>query len=260
MILTKYRCFFLLFVILFSIALKESCGDEVYTKNQKANKLFNEGKYEEALKLYEDALLLSPADKALKMNKGSALYRLDDYQKAQEEYLEALTHEDKKIRANAHYNLGNILFREGEQMYKSGNPQANEKFKNALEHYIQSLDLNPNDKDAKWNLQLAHQMIQQLEQDQDEQDDQDDQDKQDKQDKEQEQDKQDKQNQEQEQNQEQDKQDKDKEQEQQQAEEQEDLEKEEAMRIIELFSDDADSLNKPLQKKDASRKQPEQDW
>lgn len=243
MILTKYRCFFLLFVILFSIALKESCGDEVYTKNQKANKLFSEGKYEEALKLYEDALLLSPADKALKMNKGSALYRLDDYQKAQEEYLEALTHEDKKIRANAHYNLGNILFREGEQMYKSGNPQANEKFKNALEHYIQSLDLNPNDKDAKWNLQLAHQMIQELDQDQD---DQDDQDKQDDQDQEQ--------NQEQNQEQEQDKQ------EQQQAEEQEDLEKEEAMRIIELFSDDADSLNKPLQKKGASRKQPEQDW
>lgn len=283
MILTKYCCYILVSAVMFHVALPECRADEIYTKNKKANKLFDEGKYEDALKLYDDALLLSPGDNALKMNKGSALYRLNDYQKAQEAYKEALTDENKQKRADAYYNLGNILFRQGEQMYKAGDPKSNELFKNAFEHYIQSLDLNPNDKNAKWNLQLAHEMVKQTEQMQQQQQQNDqNKDKNDNLNKDKQDNSQDKENQEQqennenkeqkEENKEQEKQNQDQQQQQENQQQQQEqhqqqpeqdpneLEKEEAMRLIELYSDDADSLNKPTQKKNASRKNPEQDW
>ena len=80
-------------------------ADEIYSKNHKANELYKQGKYDEALKLYEDALLLSPSDEKLKMNHGSALYRLGDYDKAEESYNGALTIKDKKARSDAHYNM-----------------------------------------------------------------------------------------------------------------------------------------------------------
>ena len=37
-----------------------SQADEVYSKNQKANNLYKQGKYDEAMKFYDDALLISP--------------------------------------------------------------------------------------------------------------------------------------------------------------------------------------------------------
>jgi tetratricopeptide (TPR) repeat protein len=139
-------------------------ADEVYSKTEAANRLYKQGKFEEALKLYNDALLLSPADPKLKMNKGSALYRTGDLDGAESNYQSALSAKEKKERAIAHYNLGNILFRKGDALMQQGDTKAQEQYKSALEHYIQALDLQPSDFDAKWNLQLAHQRIKQMEQ------------------------------------------------------------------------------------------------
>lgn len=279
-----------LLVIIISAAVSEA--DEVYSKNKKANRIYNEKRYEEALKLYDDALLLSPSDNSLKMNKGSALYRLGEFDKAGEAYTGALSEEDKKKRADAFYNLGNILFRQAQQMEQSGDQGALEKYKEALQNYIQSLDLRPDDKDAKWNLQLAHMKVKENQEKQNNQNNnQNKQDKQDKQDKDKQnkqenqnnQDKKDQGDQNQQNKEEQDKkedqQQENKEQQnqsdenkkqqeqkeqqanaQQQEDDSKDMKKEEAERIIELYADDADSLNKPLKKKGAKAPRPEKDW
>jgi len=282
-----------LLVIIISAAVSDA--DEVYSKNKKANRLYKEKKYEEALKLYDDALLLSPSDNSLKMNKGSTLYRLGEFDKAGEAYIGALSEEDKKKRADAFYNLGNILFRQAQQMEQSGDQGALEKYKEALQNYIQSLDLRPDDKDAKWNLQLAHMKVKENQEkqnnqnnnqnNQNKQDKQDkqDKDKQNKQDNQNNQDKKDQGDQNQQNKEEQDKKEdqqqenkeqqnqsdenrKQQEQKEQQtdAKQQEDdsrdMKKEEAERIIELYADDADSLNKPMKKKGAKAPRPEKDW
>jgi Ca-activated chloride channel homolog len=261
-----------------------SHGDEVYSKNQKANNLYKQGKHEDALKLYDDALLLSPSDSKLKMNKGSALYQTGRFDKAEELYNSALSVDEKKAKADAHYNMGNILYRQGELLEKSGNPSSKEKYQAALQNFIQTLDLRPSDPDAKWNLQLAHNRIKQVEQQQKQQqnkndkNDKNDQSKNDK-DKQQNQDQKkndQKQNDDQSKNQkEQDKKnEQDKQSQQQQQKEQQnqsqqqqqqqaaqEMKKEEAKRLIELYADDADSLNKPPKKANASRQaKPEQDW
>lgn len=244
-------------------------ADATYNKNKKANKLYEQGKYAEALSLYEEALLEDPNEKKLSMNKGSAQYRLDDFNSAEESYKNALTVNDTKARADLHYNMGNIYNTQGDQMLQKGNQQAMEKYKAARDNYIKSLDLMPHDLDAKWNLQLTQMKIKELEKQQQQQQDNKDQNKQD----------QDKQNQNQQQDkkdQQQDKQDQQKKDQQQQNPEdqqqeqkpqpkpqksEEEMEKEEAMRLLQQYADDDKELNKPQKKMRALMgKKPEKDW
>jgi tetratricopeptide (TPR) repeat protein len=132
-------------------------GDETYDINKRGNSLYKSKQYKESIKQYDDAILLSPSDARLKMNKGSAHYQIGELDKAEEAYTAALSSGNKDQLADAHYNMGNILFKQGAQMYQSQSQQqqAIEKFKGAYEQYIKSLDLRPSDYDAKWNLQLA---------------------------------------------------------------------------------------------------------
>lgn len=272
-------------------------ADEAYTKNKKANKLYSQGKYAEALSLYDDALLESPQEKRLAANKGSAQYRLNDFAAAEESYKSALTVQDPKVRADIHYNLGNLYNMQGDQLAQSGDQQAMDKYKAARDSYIKSLDLRQSDRDAKWNLQLTQMKIKQLEQQQKQQqnnkDNQDNKDKQDKQDQKQNQDqnqkqdqnkdKQDKQDKKDQQQQQQDQQKQDEKKDQQQQQQQqsqeqkdqqqkqqppqpkeqskEDMQKEEALRLLMQYSDDDKELNKPQQKiRAVGTKQPEKDW
>ena len=256
--------------ILMLLPITRISADEVYSKTEAANRLYKQGRYEDALKLYEDALLLSPADPKLKMNKGSALYQLGEFDNAEKNYEGALSAKEKKERAIAHYNMGNILFRKGEMLQRQGDMKAQEQYKSALDHYIQSLNLRPNDFDSKWNLQLAYQRIKQMEQQQQQQQKQDNKDNQQQQQQQQQQqndqkqqDQQQKNEQQKQEQQQQQNEEKNKEQPQPQPaqeQEQEDMKKEEAARLIELYADDADSLNKPPKKGIGKQQQPERDW
>lgn len=269
-------------------------ADQAYTKNRKANKLYSQGKYAEALTLYDEALLESPQEKRLAANKGSSQYRLNEFDAAEESYKSALAVQDPKVQADIHYNLGNLYNMQGDQLAQSGDQKAMDKYKAARDSYIKSLDLRQSDRDAKWNLQLTQMKIKQLEQQQkqqqDNKDNQDNKDKQNKDDQKQNQDqnqkqdqnkdKQDKQdNKEQQQDQQKQDEKKDQQQQQQQSQEQEqkdqqekqqpqpkeqskeDLQKEEALRLLMQYSDDDKDLNKPQKKiRAVGTKQPEKDW
>jgi tetratricopeptide (TPR) repeat protein len=267
-------CAFLYFAgFLLLVTPASLSADQTYTKNSKANRLYKQGKYDEAQKLYDDALLETPGNRKLSMNKGSSLHKLGEYDKAAENYENALSIEDTKARADCHYNLGNTLFHQAQELEAGGNPAAAEKYKAAYENYIKALDIRPKDMDTKWNLQLAYQRMQQLEnqqkqqndrqnKDQEKQDQQKGQDKQNNQDDKDNQDKQKQEDQQQQQSQQQDKQDrKERAQPQPQEQQKENLEKKEAERLLMQFSDDADELNKPRKTIHAVEGgRPEKDW
>ncbi|MCL2220570.1 MAG: tetratricopeptide repeat protein [Chitinispirillia bacterium] len=254
--------FALMIFALMILAPANASADDVGNKNRKANRLYNQGKYEEALKLYDEALLLDPADSRLKMNRGSALYRLGNYDEAEKAYEDALTAQNnKKAQADAHYNLGNILYKQGERLESEGNASsARSKYSQALENYINTLKLRPGDRDAKWNLQLAHQKIDTLEGQPDQNQDGDEDDEGDQ---EQQKDGKGDKNQENsdDQNKDGDKGDNDEQDQGGQPQEQNerDMKKEEAERLIEQYADDADTLNRPQFQRGRVR-QPEKDW
>jgi Ca-activated chloride channel homolog len=277
-------------ILIFVLVIVAACSaDKTYAQNRKAAQLYQNGNYDDALKIYDDAVLENPNELKLKMNRGSTLFRLKQFDKAEEAYKSAEGLKDKKALADLYYNRGNTLFREGQQMMSSGGKEAGDKFKGALENYIKSLDLKPSDKDAKWNVQLTQAVLKQLQNQQQNQNNQDKNNK-DKQDKDQQ--KQDKQNQDkqdQQKNQDQNKQDQQKQQDQKDKQDQqkkdeqnkedqqnqdqkqaqsqpqpdkkeEDRKKEEAKRLIIQFSDDAKDLNKPIKLKASGEKKPDKDW
>jgi len=148
------------------------------------NRLFNEGRFQEARERYLDALRESPTSPLIRFNEGNALYESAEFQQALDAYQQAIAAEDPSLQAKAWYNLGNALYRQ--QMLQE-----------SVEAYRQALRSDPTDPDAKHNLEwVLQQMEQQQQQNQSDQnqnqaqqqdDQQEQQDQQDQQDQEQQQ-------------------------------------------------------------------------
>ena len=114
------------------------------------NRLYDEGRYQEAHARYLEALEKVPELPLARFNEGNALYQSQEFQRAMEAFLEAAEGADPEWRAGALYNLGNTLIRQ-----QQPGPAA--------EAYKQSLRLDPGDRDAKHNLELALRQLEQQE-------------------------------------------------------------------------------------------------
>jgi len=116
--------------------------------------------------MYLEALRENPESSLIRFNSGNALYQSQDFQRAMEAYQQAIESGDPELASAAWYNLGNSLYR-GQQLEPS------------LEAYKQALRLDPDDVDAKHNLERVLEQMQDEEQeggqpqDQDQQDDTD---------------------------------------------------------------------------------------
>jgi len=140
------------------------------------NRLYEEGRYQEALERYMKALGENPESPLIRFNAGNALYQSQDFQRALEAYQEAIESGDPALASAAWYNLGDALY-QGQDLQASA------------EAFKQALRLNPNDVDAKHNLERVLQQMREQEQNQDGDQNQDeDQQDQDQQDQEQQQD------------------------------------------------------------------------
>lgn len=111
-----------------------------------AVKLYREGDYLGALVRFREALEKDPAA-SLHYDIGNSLYRLEKYDQAARQYAGSLSVADSSLQRDARYNTGNCLF-------KSGDLQG------AIEQYIEALKVDPNDQDAKHNLELARRLLQ----------------------------------------------------------------------------------------------------
>ena len=124
-------------LLLFSGFLETTSG-----LNQKGNKEFQEKHYDSALEVYRKAQVKSPENPDVRYNLGTTLYQLDQFQDAERELQKALISSGAmELKANAWYNYGNAQYRLGQ-------------LEKAEEAYRKALDLNPADKDAKYNLEL----------------------------------------------------------------------------------------------------------
>ena len=133
-------------------------------KVEEGNRLYAEGRFGEAHQKYMEALIEDPESPLIRFNAGNALYQSQDFQNAVEAYRQAIESGDPEVMSAAWYNLGNTLFR-GQQLEPS------------LEAFKQALRLDPNDVDAKHNLERVLERMQEQEQEpqqgEDEQDQED---------------------------------------------------------------------------------------
>ena len=176
--------------LLFGFKLFESRNSEV----EQGNAALQAGKPEDALAHYDKAAGKLPADPGLHLDRGAALYALSRFAEAQQEFLRATEAQDESLKAAAFRNLGNALSKQ-------------DKPKEAVEAYKRALALRPDDKAAKWNLEIALKK-QKEEEEKKKKDDKDKQDKKDDKDKDKDKDKKDKDKQDKDKKDDQDKQDK----------------------------------------------------
>jgi tetratricopeptide (TPR) repeat protein len=122
------------------------CASAAFDLNDDGNDLYERGEYADALESYRRAQALEPDRGQLNYNAGNALHRLELYDQAVQETLRALPADDPSLAARAHYSLGNHYFRLG-------------RLSEALDEYKQTLLLDPNDEDAKYNLEVVQRQI-----------------------------------------------------------------------------------------------------
>ena len=126
------------------------------------NRLYEEGRFDEAHEQYLEALRQAPDSPVVPFNDGNALYRTEEFERAMDAYQKAAESGDPRVAAPAWYNLGNALYNQ-------------QQLEPALEAYKQALRRNPSDADAKHNLEVTLEQLQEQQQnpDQDQSQDQD---------------------------------------------------------------------------------------
>ncbi len=124
----------------------------------RGNRLYKQEKYKEAGESYARALKLRPGDPTLHYNQGAALYKAGDLPGASQAFSAAMADVPEDLQEDLHYNIGNTRYRMGD-------------LKGAIEQYKQALRLNPDDGEAKYNLELALRKLKEQEKQQKQQQD-----------------------------------------------------------------------------------------
>ena len=126
--------------------------------NRDANKAFDDKDYEQALDGYERVSEEWPKLPEPVYNAANAHYELEDYEQALEDFWALDTHviDDKDLLSKKQFNQGNVHF----QL---------EEYEDAIEEYKEVLRENPDDVEAKHNLELALRQLEEQQQQEQEQ-------------------------------------------------------------------------------------------
>ncbi len=120
------------------------------------NRLYREGKYADAAIAYLDAIAHGKNTPDVHYNLGTALLRVGKYKDAEQHLRAALTSVDADLREKVYYNIGNRFLEEARtDAMQKDTAQKNVLLDSAIVAYKKALRLQPPDKDAKWNLELA---------------------------------------------------------------------------------------------------------
>jgi Ca-activated chloride channel family protein len=196
---------------------------------KKGNESFKKGDFKAALDYYHQAEVERPEMPGLLYNIGTALYKEGKLEEAADKLEKSFVTENVNDEAMGHYNLGNVQYKMGD-------------YQKAIASYQKSLELVPDDLDAKYNLELARKMLkEQMKPEQQKDQNQQQQNQQQKQNKDQQKDEKNKDEQDK-----QDQQQKDQQQQQQQQQQvnKNEMSKEDAERILNAIKDDEKELQK----------------
>ncbi len=122
--------------------LLSACGPSPGEVNNSGHGPYANADYGAALDAYEAARDRAPEEGAPRYNVGNVLYRMDDFEESLKEYDEALRDATGDLRSRGFFNRGNAAFR-------------TQQYAQAAEAYREVLRMNPDDRDAKHNLELA---------------------------------------------------------------------------------------------------------
>jgi Ca-activated chloride channel family protein len=154
----KHKILLQILTVLFMLqtVLASSAG----LSTRRGNELYEKGKFDEAIGQYDQALFDRPEALEPKFNKANSYYRLDDLGQAVNLYREvAAESKDMKLVTKAKYNLGNCSFQQGSKQRDSNLQKAIEEMEAAIGHWRAVLDIEPENKKAAKNIEVARLII-----------------------------------------------------------------------------------------------------
>jgi Ca-activated chloride channel family protein len=136
-----------LLVFLAFLASGQIWRDKPSRKNAEGNALYQQKNYPGALEKYVEAQDGKSHQQELAYNLANSLYQQKKYPEALKEFERAIFTDNPSLNQKVHFNRGNAFFQMG-------------KYEEAVESFKKTLELNPGDKDAKHNLELALKKLQ----------------------------------------------------------------------------------------------------
>lgn len=118
-------------------------AQETEASVRRGNILYKRGEFNKSLPEYQKALEQSPNDPVANYNFGNALFRNNNFEKSAEAY-------DKAIEATS-----DNVYKERSYYNKGVSYSKQKKLLESIEAYKEALKLDPNDADARHNLQKA---------------------------------------------------------------------------------------------------------
>lgn len=136
-------------------------------KMREAAAFYEAADYQAARDVYLDAQLEAPDSLRLQFNLGNACYKIAETEKTDEDYLQAISAyqraletKDKDMMAGAYYNIGNARFRLAEVDFEKEDLRAGiEKCENSILSYQEALRYNPDDEEARENIEVVRKKI-----------------------------------------------------------------------------------------------------
>jgi tetratricopeptide (TPR) repeat protein len=130
-------------LVIFCFIGNTSIAQSVKNKIIKGNEAYKKNNYDAAESSYRDALKIAETNTTASYNLGNALYREDNTDEAAESFDNTIKNSTDNItKENAYYNKGVAC-------------QKAKKLPECINAYENALMLNPNDEDARQNLQRA---------------------------------------------------------------------------------------------------------
>ena len=142
-----------LLVLIFAATTGQIWRDKVSRKNAEGNVLYEQKNFPGALDKYVEANDGKAHRQELAYNLANAFYQQKKYQEALQELEKAIASGNSSLNEKIHFNRGNTFFQMG-------------KYQEAIEAYKKALELDPGDKEAKHNLELALKKLQENPQEQ----------------------------------------------------------------------------------------------
>ena len=121
------------FIILFSVSFSLS--------QDKGINYYQNGEFEEARNYYESLIRERGNNPQAQFGRGSSSFQQGDMETAEQAFEQSIKSSDLILRSKALYNLGNTFYQ-------------NKKTAEALAYYRKALELDPNDKEAKYNYEF----------------------------------------------------------------------------------------------------------
>jgi Ca-activated chloride channel family protein len=143
------------------VALTMRAAPSAWASPLTAQDEYNKGEYSQAQRDYAESLKRDPASR-LQFNLGAAAYKAHDFSAAASAFNNALKTRDIPLQQSAYYNLGNALFRQGEKGAATDPQTTMKTWQQSIGAYDTALQLQPTDRDAKFNRNVVRRRLEEL--------------------------------------------------------------------------------------------------